>query len=66
MGDSIHILQKDKEIASLKAQLAEAQAKVEAAGSDDKKCADENVSLLAKMDQERARLANIRLSASWR
>lgn len=45
VGDSSHISQKDKEIASLKAQLAEAQEKVEAAGSDAKKCDDSLIRL---------------------
>ena len=60
VGDFGLSAQKDEEIASLKAQLAEAQSVAEAAKADAKRCADKSVSAQAELDRERVDAARLR------
>ena len=57
--------QQDEEIALLKAQLADAQAELESTNSYAKKLAEEKMSLLAQVSQERADSKDYKATCLW-
>ena len=63
-GGSLQAI-KDEEIASLKAQLEVARAEVASVNESARKLADEKISLLARVGQERAELATHRVNCVW-
>ena len=64
-GESSWSVQKDKEIALLKAQLVDARIEAEAAKSYAHKVAEEKMSLLSKVDQERADSSQYKANCLW-
>nr|GEX13241.1 transposase (putative), gypsy type [Tanacetum cinerariifolium] len=64
-GECSRSVQKDEEIVLLKAQLADARVKAESARSITHKLAEEKMSLLVQLDQERASSADHRASCHW-
>nr|GFB90162.1 transposase (putative), gypsy type [Tanacetum cinerariifolium] len=64
-GECSRSVQKDEEIALLKAQLADARVEAESTRSYAHKLAEEKMSLLVQLDQERASSADHRASCHW-
>nr|GFA26789.1 transposase (putative), gypsy type [Tanacetum cinerariifolium] len=64
-GECSRSVQKDEEIALLKTQLADARVETESARSYAHKLAEEKMSLLVQLDQERASFAVHRASCHW-
>ena len=64
-GEGSSSAQKDEEIALLKAQLADARAQVESTDLYAKKLAEEKMSLLAQVSQERAALTDYKATCLW-
>ena len=64
-GEGSRSVQKDEEIALLKAQLADARAQVESTDLYAKKLAEEKMSLLAQVSQERATFTEYKATCLW-
>ena len=64
-GESSRAAEKDEEIASLKAQLASAQAAREASEAGGQKICDEKLSLLAQLQAERAAHDERKAACEW-
>ena len=64
-SESSHLAQKDEEIVLLKAQLASTQAALEASNAYGQKMAEERMSLLAQVKDERAALDDHKSACAW-
>nr|GEX99865.1 transposase (putative), gypsy type [Tanacetum cinerariifolium] len=64
-GECSRSVQKDEEIALLKAQLADARVEAESARSYAYKLAEEKMSLLVQLDQKRSSSADHKASCHW-
>lgn len=64
-GEGSSSAQKDEEIALLKAQLVDAHAEVESTNMYAQKLAEENMSLLARVSQERAAFTEYKATCLW-
>ena len=65
VGESSALAQKDEELARLRAQLANAQAELEASRAYAEKIAGDKVSMLADLRYARAKLNQIKAKATW-
>lgn len=64
-GENSRVSVKDKEIAVLRAQLADARVEAASANASARKLADEKMSLLVQVIRERAELANHQTNYFW-
>ena len=65
VGEGSSLAQKDEEIALLKVQLANVHAEVESTTAYARKLADEKLSLLVNVNQERGEMQQYRANLTW-
>jgi chromosome segregation ATPase len=65
VGEGSSLAKKDEDIVLLKAQLADVRAEVESTTAYARKLADEKLSLLVEVNQERGEMQKYRTNLSW-